>query len=309
MQGGLIEIYSNTFSSSTNQLQFDLRPGMYEKLIFRFSGTSDTAQTFDPTDVGELDINDGSPLARVPFSVLDDLAQMKGGIMERAAATAGATDFYIPYRFHWFTDRESVFVVRPGQTVRAKMLFAANLATTFGANDVTLNVYAIFRTGVMPYKVRYTRHDIAIASGTRSREILPEDNVIAAYVENTTNISRLWYFQDGEALVDTQRDALISLSHDDNQLETYSATFPLLEINLNRTDKLTDIKNDSNIIELEGSGTDTITVTVVSIQYTPIELQASILNRQQIVSAKRAQKLNRGKVEEVQVEEILQRAS
>ena len=269
------EIFQQTHVSSQTQLQFDIPEGKYESLLFNFSGTADTGKTFDPTDVGELDIKDAFPLSRVQFSVLDDIAQLKGGIFNRTSNAGGAFDWWIKYPFAYFTDSDGIFRVASGELVKATLFYGSNLSTALGANQLTVKVYGVEKTGVQAYRLKIEKNDLQVISGRRQYPLAAE-NIANVFIENNTNLSRIIYRQDGEVAFDVVPAALENVTHDDNRIESFSSTFPLIELNFNRRDRMKKLKNDSNIIELESTASDTITVTTVSLDFTPDEAAATL---------------------------------
>lgn len=303
LQGGYKQIYTETFNPADSQVSFELPPGDYEKLIFRLEGTNDTGQTLDIAALGQLEISDsGFYNVRVGMDFLDDLAGLKGGVMERASTTAGAIDWYVPFMFNLWEDEVSVFTVSNNQKVRVVIHTTGTLDTNITGN-ATLTVFGVMKTGLQPYRLRYNFRDFTGAG--RISENLNAEDVVAVYVENNTNLNRISYFQDGKQAVDSPRDALISLTHDDNQLETYSATFPWLELNFNRNQDITTIKNSQNLLELEMGSSDTVTVVIVTMDYTPNELAATKASKQLEVDAQNQRKAARGQNRALAVESLL----
>lgn len=266
IQGALREIHSDTANSSSTGFNFALPPGKYQFLLFRFEGTADTGQTFDPSDVGTLRIDDGRPLIFTSWDFLDDLAQAKYGIFERTAAAGAAFDWFIPVPLTWFTDDTSIYRVANNDNVRVQINLGSNFATMIGTNTMTMTVFGVEHSGVQPYRLKIIQQDLDIINGSM-RHPLREENVLAVYMENNTNITRVRYFQDGQLVYDAARDAIISLHHMDNALETFSATFPFIELNFNRLQNINFVLNDNNELEIQGSASDTVTVHIFAIDF------------------------------------------
>lgn len=298
IQGGLKQIFTNSYSSSVNQIAFDLTPGSYEGLLFHFESTNDTGQTFDPSDLGELVITDPRQLVLADFDFLDDLQVYKGGILDRKSTTGSSVNWYIYYRFAWWTDFSSIYEVASNETVRIMIRPVANLATVLGANNLTVTCYGIMKKGEMPYRLKYDKFDIDIVNGTKDFS-LPYEDVLSVYIENNTNIDEIKYFMDSDLVFDSKRLAALNLTHVENALETYSATNPVIELNFNRQNDLDFISNDSNVLQVRGTGSATITVHVISIDSTPAELEVTRENLVSTLSNKLRQKAEDGKARPV----------
>lgn len=306
LQGKYIQVANDSFDPSLNQLSVgELPVESYEGLLFRFSGTNDTSQTFDISAMGDLQVTDGDRYdVRVPFNFLDDYTQKKFGIMDRASTTAGAVSWYVYYPFNFPNDVNTIFRVPNNRKVRVFIFPTTTLDTNITGN-ITVTVLGIMKTGIMPYRLRYNRRDIAIVNG-RVEENIDLENVVAVYIENNTNLSRVLYFQDGAQVVDAVRDNLISMTHIDNRLETFSSTFPWVELNFNRNNSISTIKNTNNLLKLEGTSGDTVTAIILSLDYTPDFLQSTLQEFEAEKANQNRRKVETNQTRPVVVEQILQ---
>jgi len=298
-------IFEKDYASTATQDGFNLEPGQYEQLIFRFSGTS-IAGAFDPATSGDLEISFPFGSSRKRFSFVDDLAQMKGGSVSRIAASPGAFDWTVPYRVGaLFGDPSNVLIVDRNERVRVSWFWDQGaLATLMVGNNITVRVYAVEKTGLMAYRLRVNRLDLEIASGSR-RHVLPYENIVGVYLENDTSLDRIGYQQDND-FFEIERLPLLQSTHWDNvAMQSYSATFPLLEINFARRARLGKIKNNSNILTLHGSGAGTVEAHVYWLDYTPNELRASVAIDAQDSEARISQKVSKEMTRPLEVDNIL----
>lgn len=275
MPAGLVELVSASVTTGA-QVNFTLAPGQYEQLLIEFAGTTIAAQTLLIADLGEMRLTDSKGAhSRVSFSSLQDRAFALGGILEDATGNAAsAENVHIPFPFAIQGDSDNIFAVSPNEIVTLTIFPGSNFATRIAGNTWTFTIHALRKTGIQRYRYLLNDLEFGIINGITTEQVQFE-NIYDVWMENNTNINRIVWKQDGEAVFDTTRDALIQQTHFDNEIETFSATINKVQLLLNRRGEPQKSLNDANEIRVEGSAAADITFLITSMDFTDEEAAAT----------------------------------
>ncbi|MFQ5638675.1 MAG: hypothetical protein ACE5IR_11850 [bacterium] len=290
------ELFSDGVSSSDSQSSFELPPDQYEQLVFRFAVTTDTGQTLTMADLGEVQITDGKgQQTRIDFASLQDRAFAVGGILQDVSGSAAtAENVAVPIPFALPGDEDAIFEVGVAESVTVRLFYASTLATRIGSNTMTVTVNGVVKDGIQYYRLLHNRFDIPITSGLTTKT-LPFENIQEIWMERTSNISRVVINSEGNQPYNAALNDLIQFTHARYNLETFSSTPNKLALPLNLTSEVDDGLHDNVQVQIDGSGTDTITLHVVSVDFTPDEMASTQQKKAELAQRKFIAKRNDGK--------------
>lgn len=264
------QIFNKTIQPSDTSLNFDIPAGSYESLLFLFTGVNETAQTMALADLGDVQFDDGQPHSKIDFLSLFDRATAKGGTLQDDSTTGAAFSFTIEFPFALSGDKDSVYRVSGNQTARMEVFFANSMAAKLVGEVMVLKVFAVTKIGIMSYRLLHNKQVLSVSSGQKPFT-LTQRNIAEIWLENNTNMSRLFLQVNGESRYNATREAVIAATHLDNQIETFSSTISKIELRTQRRDLIAKILNSATLLTVDGSGSADVDAYIVSLEYTPDE--------------------------------------
>ncbi len=255
-------------SLTAGSLLQKLESGLIRELIIEFAGTNAAAQTMAAADLGTLEIlRRGESLHRIDISQLQSIDNLKGGQIRAESTVADVFNFTAILPFYLYGDSLNIMHVTPADNFRIEITFAATMAAKLLAgSSQTCKVYAVEGLGVMEYLYRLRKYDIACAAGDIPVN-LPAKNVIGWFVENDTNVSKFVVSVDGDKQFEVSRDVLITSTHFHNKLETWSATYALLEFDLLPTGQLNEGISDNVQAVITAAAAGTLNTVIASLDF------------------------------------------
>lgn len=307
-------IDSNTFTSSSDKVSFPIPVGNYRRLAVNFKSTLSAGEGANlvASDFGHLVIRENFTPTRIRADILDFYNRKNTGNtqVQKDVDTDSLVTWFFEHVISLPYDTETILPVQDENSMFLEFEFSSTMATRLGSNTGTAELYAEFGQGIAPYRVRFNSQDLSIVNGSKSFP-LGVENIETILFEYNTNISKLRYRKDGSLSANSGLDAYIESTLRNNQIEDYNpdaiaTTLPFLEIWNNPRQVIVDVLNDENIIEVDGSGADTITVGILSVDFTPIALQTSQTTLARHVNTLLQRKNEKGRTRPLEVVNALQ---
>ena len=272
---------SRTITSSTSKVTFNVPPGKYRKAQLRFASTLDTGEGSNlvPADFGNFIYRENLPASKISVDFLDNFKQDVFGERMLDIDTDTLVDYVVDYYFHLPGDEINILWVKDGDNAKIELEVSNDLATRLAANQMTCELYLYEREGLSLYRLLYNTQDFDIVANTRSHNLQIE-NIAQMWFEYDTTLTNVLYRRDGQTVADAILNMFVhetaGISKRKAAFNPDSVTFGYLQIDNNERQNFLDMINDVNIVELTGSGTDSITFNFLHLDFQPRRFRESV---------------------------------
>ena len=296
MYGTLVQVHSETITNLSSR--FELPSGdVYTALCFAFDGTNQSGQTLTSDNLGTLRVlKNGTEIHNINVEDLVDIHNLEYGILEEASVAAGAFRHFVRLPFALPTDFDVAFLARPSDKIEIIHNFPDATATVVASGVVTY--YAEVGSGVelAPYELQWRNHNITVGAAGTITQRLKLDNVSALYVENdATVLTSLGLRVDGRLVQsDVPRDDMYAHAQGLRHIETFSATTPIMKIDLNAAEVREAAINTDMEITIVAAAAGTLDIVALSVFPALNKFNQSLEFRNNTIIAKRNMKANQG---------------
>lgn len=251
-------------------LAIQVTPGRYVGVAMYLTGTTDTGQTLALSEVGSVRlVRGGRQIQSGSVEFFHDLSDLLGGYSEATLPTAGATRVWCPVLFSAPGIPNSMEVLS-----RDELVFnfdpASGLATEFGSNVITLELYGIYDDMVPEqYELSLIPQNFVAAAAGQDRQSLNAKNI--AYVALNDSGSVVNNFQleiDDRVLVSRINDNAYS-AFNNNRFRIESSGMTQMLAPTASGANPAPYLNEKGVLDVEFSGAGTFYVSVFSLGQSP----------------------------------------
>jgi hypothetical protein len=201
-------VFEDSFDPSSENFQEYLTAQKLRNIFMVIEGTTDTGQTFDPADMGNVQVvRNGDELMNVPFELLHKIQNEWGGVLESTTPQAGATR-YVSAVPMWFpeglsnvleieSNKELRLLIKPDQSA---------ISTAFGSNDVEVRIFTeAYPDASEAYELRAYQETYSFGGANETeQDTYNERDIVRTFFEDPSDVvSTLFCERDQRTLVDT----------------------------------------------------------------------------------------------------------
>ena len=296
MNGTLVRVHSETITNLSSR--FEIPSGdVYTALCFAFDGVNQSGQTLTSDNLGTLRVlKNGREIHNVNVEDLVDIHNLEYGVLEETSVAAAAFRHFVRLPFALPSDFDVALLARPSDKIEIIHNFPDATATVVSSGVVTY--YGEVGAGVelAPYEVQWRNHNITIGAAGTTTQRLKLDNVSALYVENdATVLTSLGIRVDGRHVQsDIPRDDLYAHAQAMGRIETFSATTPMMKIDLNAAELREAAVNTDMELTVVAAAAGTLDIVALSVFPALNKFEQSLEFRNNTLITKRNMKANQG---------------
>lgn len=193
-------------------LAIQVTPGRYAGLALRLTGTTDTGQTLALSEIGTLRlVRGGRQVQSGTVEFYHDISDLLGGYSRATLPTAGATAVWCPILFGAPGVTNGMEVIS-----RDELVFnfdpLVGLATEFGANVITLELYGIYDDMLAEkYELHVVPQNFVASAAGQDRQSLNAKNIAFVALNDSSSVVDTFQLEvDDRVIVSRINDAAYS---------------------------------------------------------------------------------------------------
>jgi hypothetical protein len=287
--GDLKFLQSGIATANGGRFPIDIPPGPYQNFYLRLFGTTDTGQTLAPVDVGRIRLNRfGQDIHGQAFEFYFDYTKQKWGFPPQTMPAAGATivGARIPAGLK---QMPNILDVMSDQELKIFLEFnATTLATRFGANPVTWQLYGDVAPGLREvYQLEVVQQNIQAGASGLLKSTINAKNIGALYLlDRSDKVDQVQITSDGRIVTDNiDDDVLLEYTNLDNEVE--ASGHVLIEVPFTPAGDLAETRNSNNEYAFTFNGAGTLEMTAFVVKF-PSPNSAASAERQRAFLAQKA---------------------
>lgn len=296
MIGTLVQVHSETITNLSSRFELP-SSDVFRALCFAFDGTNQSGQTLTSDNLGTIRIlKNGREIHNISVERIVDIHNLEYGICEESSSAGAAFRHFVRIPFSFVTDFDVALLSRPQDKIEVIHNFPEATATVVSSGVVTYYVEVGAGIELAPYQIEWRNHNITVGAAGIITQRLKLENLAALYIENDATVLNSLGIRLDNRLVqsDINRDDLYAHSQCALRIESFSATTPMLKIDLNSPELREGAINSDLELTINTAAAGTLDIVAMSAFPAINKMAQSLEFRNNTILHKRNAKANLG---------------